>query len=249
MPLSKALFNVKGEFYKGERIYNVNHSAVYFRLLKDPSKLSDFIRKVVLALQVFSKLQIVHFDLKPENILVETDENNDIVDIRIIDLGSAFQLEDIGNLTGATPEYLPPEVLIILNNSFKKGNNSQIENLSELVNSWSVDIWSLGAIILEIIIGLPHWISYKCKVSRGGKDVFRQGFFSSKCRDLEKIRQKQRDLPMFFEEKLYNLVNFKSHESCNDLIDLLSKMMAWSPKDRISPDQLLHHPFIVENQL
>lgn len=32
--LSKALFEIKGEFYKGERIYNVNHGTFY-KALRD----------------------------------------------------------------------------------------------------------------------------------------------------------------------------------------------------------------------
>jgi hypothetical protein len=44
--MNELLFDVKGEFYKGERIYLVNHSVFYHRLRNDLDLLADFIRKM-----------------------------------------------------------------------------------------------------------------------------------------------------------------------------------------------------------
>jgi serine/threonine protein kinase len=65
----------------------------------------------------------------------------------------------------ATPEYMPPEVLELIQNYAKYTNfeKSQVDILNELSNSWSVDVWSLGSILLEILTGIPHWLSYKCQ--------------------------------------------------------------------------------------
>ena len=51
--LSKALFEVKGEFYKGERIYNVTYKPFYLALKTDRELLIDFIRRM---LEVFHVL-------------------------------------------------------------------------------------------------------------------------------------------------------------------------------------------------
>ena len=29
---------------------------------------------------------------------------------------------------------------------------------------WSIDIWSLGAILLEAVIGFPLWLTYKGRI-------------------------------------------------------------------------------------
>lgn len=45
-PLSKHMFDVKGEFYRGERIYNVNHMDFYKALKNDHSILRDLIKSM-----------------------------------------------------------------------------------------------------------------------------------------------------------------------------------------------------------
>lgn len=70
------------------------------------------------ALSLLNKLGIVHADLKPDNILVDFDEQHQrIVQLKIIDFGSAFMLKTDGRILKdqrefamSTPEYLPPEV-------------------------------------------------------------------------------------------------------------------------------------------
>ena len=50
----------------------------------------------------------------------------------------------------------------------------------------NVDIWSYGAVILDMICGIPHWLSYKGKIVKSGKTMVRTGLFSSKGRELDK---------------------------------------------------------------
>ena len=44
--LNEHLFDVKGEFYKGERIYLVNHSNLYHLMRNDHRLLTDFIKRM-----------------------------------------------------------------------------------------------------------------------------------------------------------------------------------------------------------
>jgi hypothetical protein len=49
-------------------------------------------------------------------------------------------------------------------------------------------VWALGMILLEILLGVPLWLCYKCMINKNGKNVFRTGLFGIKGRDYEKIR-------------------------------------------------------------
>lgn len=69
--MNELLFDVKGEFYKGERIYMVHHSHFYHAIRTNLELLKDFLYRMCLALSLFARLSIVHGDLKPDNIIIE----------------------------------------------------------------------------------------------------------------------------------------------------------------------------------
>lgn len=92
--LNECLFEVKGEFYKGERVYGVKHWPLYHHMRNSISLMRDFIRRMCEALTLLSRLGVVHADLKPDNILIEFDEENvRITSLKLIDFGSAFLLK------------------------------------------------------------------------------------------------------------------------------------------------------------
>ena len=53
-----------------------------------------------------------------------------------------------------TPEYLPPEML--------KGGKD--------VLPWAIDTWSLGIVLLEMVLIYPVYMAYKGRVTRHGTD-------------------------------------------------------------------------------
>ena len=57
---------------------------------------------------------------------------------------------------GTTPEYLAPELLKHL-----KG----LEDGKLEAQNWSFDVWSLGIILVEIIVGYPVWLTLSCKMT------------------------------------------------------------------------------------
>lgn len=110
--MGKHLHDVKGESYKGERIYAVSHQQFYSSLGTSKQILKTFVKKMAQTLEVFCELGIVHSDIKPDNILVKlNDDASDISELKFIDFGSAFQFESIDQIAGTTPEYLPPEII------------------------------------------------------------------------------------------------------------------------------------------
>lgn len=159
----------------------------------------------------------------------------------------------------ATPEYMPPEILLILSDALKLNEwglqknelskksdpkKTQIEILADFIEPWSVDIWSLGAIILEILIGVPLWLSYKCKtIDKKGKENLKMGIFAVKGRNHLKIVEKQKKWVEELESKVSELISLETEEG-RMLGDLVVRMMEWEPKKRISPKEVLEHPFL-----
>jgi len=91
--------------------------------------------QIVLALEELHRHDIIYRDLKPENVIIDSDGY-----IRITDFGlSKDNIKDNQSAHSfcGTPEYLAPEIL-------KKQGHGK-----------AVDWWSLGAIIFEMLTGLP----------------------------------------------------------------------------------------------
>lgn len=67
-----------------------------------------------------------------------------------------------------------------------------ISTLVTKMKNWSFDMWSMGALMLEIISGFPLWLSYKGKITtRKGKVILNYGIFGVSGRNNTKIIQKQ----------------------------------------------------------
>lgn len=61
----------------------------------------------------------------------------------------------------ATPEYMCPELLnFIIKENNMKYDSHLLEWLNDYKNPWVVDVWALGCVVLEIISGVPLWMSY-----------------------------------------------------------------------------------------
>ena len=52
-------------------------------------------------------------------------------------------------------EYMPPEILTQLINKKEPKPMSPV---------WSMDVWGLGVVLLEVISGVPIWIPDRCKL-------------------------------------------------------------------------------------
>ena len=92
----------------------------------------------------------------------------------------------------ATPEYMCPEILnYILCENKSNYDKRMMKYLKNYNKPWVIDIWSLGCVILEIVYGIPLWMSYKTIVTKKNKEIISFGLFAVKNRVFDKIIEKQ----------------------------------------------------------
>jgi len=246
--LTKMAYEIKGEFARGERLYRVHHLPTLCAMKRDPQVLQALVGQLLSALCVLAELGIVHSDIKPDNILIEEDEQGKLRG-RLIDLGSAFPFESPEGLALATPEYMPPEALeaCAARSAPRPGRRSAAEEGSGQSRSqsrpWSFDVWSLGAILLELAAGAPLWLSFKCRVADDQRaNSAALGLFAVPGRDPAKILSRQSEAlrQRGLDEVLREA---KGVPLDRNGLDLLSGMLAWNPDERVSPQQALAHPW------
>lgn len=105
--------------------------------------------QVLLALTAVHGHNVTHRDVKPENLLVGPAGR-----VRLIDFGSAVDAYSTLNLYGKagpseleqTVEYAPPETVF---GRFWGGK-------PVVRRTWPYDMWSLGVVWLELLLGTPH---------------------------------------------------------------------------------------------
>ena len=102
----------------------------------DLTTVSRYTCEILLGLEFLHSNGICHRDLKPANILLSSENI-----CKIGDFGCAIILHNASTpdfaKTNGTPLYMSPEVL--------KG----------LKHNWTVDIWSLGCVVMELLSGSP----------------------------------------------------------------------------------------------
>ena len=215
-------------------------------------------RQLLRAVAFLHTLRLVHTDLKPENILLRSSAYQRVpvssgskftkrvpVDstIRLIDFGSATFENQHHSTVVSTRHYRAPEVILGM--------------------GWSYpcDIWSVGCILLELLTGdalfqthenLEHLAMMEVvfgpihsevvkRADRHGQKFFkvdRRLNWPEGAQSRESIRavSKMRPLESIVRTRLGGM-------TARHFTDLMCKLLAFAPEDRITPTDALEHPF------
>lgn len=172
------ILRLYGHFHDSKRIFLILEFAgkgeLYKHLRKESRfpewKAAQYIAQMAAALKYLHKKHVMHRDIKPENILVGIHG-----EIKISDFGwSVHAPNNRRNTMCGTLDYLPPEML-------KPG--SQENYYSE-----KVDLWSLGVLMYEFLVGEAPFedtpVMTQRRIARGEMTV--PAFVSPEARDLIK---------------------------------------------------------------
>ncbi|EAX93935.1 CMGC family protein kinase [Trichomonas vaginalis G3] len=186
-----------------------------------------FAYQIIRGLKYIHSANILHRDLKPSNILVNSNS-----ELKITDFGLARVLdqEEGGEPLSeyvTTRWYRAPEIL-----------------LNYGTYGPAIDIWSTGCILAEIILRRPLF------PGNGTLHQLQliQDFLGSPTeQDLEllrnpKARQFMESLPPKDPVDWHQIFTNSPEEE----IDLISKMLTWDPRKRITVLDALEHPFLDE---
>ena len=192
-------------------------------------------RDMMQCLKFLKSKGIIHCDLKPENVLYFKKGKN----VKLIDFGSATFINDTAFYYLQTRPYRAPEVVFGCEFDF------------------SVDMWSIGCIIYELITsdilfnhkrGIMNFAKALSINKEFNINFYKSGVHFNKNLILKKFLVKE-NLDLSNDIILpKNDFNFKEYligigiES--NLIDFIQKCLLLDPKERLTPEKALDHPFL-----
>ncbi|RDB23713.1 Mitogen-activated protein kinase SLT2/MPK1 [Hypsizygus marmoreus] len=186
-----------------------------------------FLYQILRGMKYVHSASVIHRDLKPGNLLVNADCELKICDFGLSRGFDSTPDEYATHLTEyvATRWYRAPEIML----AFRRYNTA-------------IDVWSIGCILAELLLGKPLF---------KGKDYVDQ---LNKVLDVlgtpdetvirkigsEKAQAYVRSLPFKKTLPFRKLLPAADPQA----LDLLGKMLAFDPDDRITVPQALEHPWL-----
>eukprot|EP00792_Barthelona_sp_PAP020_P006948 TRINITY_DN3091_c0_g4_i1.p1 TRINITY_DN3091_c0_g4~~TRINITY_DN3091_c0_g4_i1.p1 ORF type:complete len:407 (+),score=71.00 TRINITY_DN3091_c0_g4_i1:43-1263(+) len=220
------------------------HSNLYWAL-KVYTKMRGFKLEVILgfayqlleSLSLMSSLDppVIHCDLKPENILMvrKINENDSMIPIKLIDFGSSCTSNKILYSYVQSRYYRAPEIVL----------QSHDRNYTP-----SVDMWSLGCVLVELYIGKPLF---------PGKTnaQMMQLFVSVLGHPPQTLLNKSKKFDQFYNKDFTPTFELFPSKSLKDILkvspatsdntdliffyNMVTDLLQFEPSERITPDDCL----------
>ena len=183
--------------------------------------------QVARALNYIHSKHIAHRDIKPQNILIDPSTNR----VYLCDFGSAKILREDGkNVAYICSRYYRAPELILLDDD------------SKYQYTESIDIWSFGCVIAEMILRKP-FLEGSSATAQLTKIV--EVFGGPKPEDLKDIVTKNDIFEKTRRTKPQSLSKIFNGMP-NALIDLLSRIFVYNPNKRLTAMEIMAHSFFDE---
>jgi len=177
--------------------------------------------QVARALNYIHSLHICHRDIKPQNILIDPSTNR----VYLCDFGSAKILHnDENNVVYICSRYYRAPELIMETSKYNE----------------SIDIWSFGCVIAEMIKGKPF---LKSEGSNEQLKKIIDIFGGPKEEDLIGIENRKKICHQTRKIKAVNLESLFPNIVPKELINLLKGIFVYNPNKRMSAMEIMAHPF------
>jgi serine/threonine protein kinase len=197
--------------------YTLSNLITAFRDIVNDTIIQTVFKVVVnnlcLAIKYMHSLNIDHSDLKPDNIMI----NPKNCEVRIIDYGLSCYSTDCKLDFGYTPIYVDPLLIKMLclneNNDLfedKKSFNDLLYKKKHEINfqiKKQADLWSLGCIIYEMLIGEPPSIIFsETNLNNGKQTNYFHDFDIEYVKNYDYLYDSNRiNLDSFIESKGFNI--------------------------------------------
>jgi serine/threonine protein kinase len=203
-------------------LHHVNRS----NILHDIHKVY-IIYQILKCLKYLHSAEIVHRDLKPANILIDAECNVKVADFGLARSIQSFDDESAPVMTDyvATRWYRAPEIV-----------------LGSCQYSKAVDIWSVGCILGELLLGKAI---FPGKSTINQVELIIQLMGKPNPRDLESINAATdySIIESMSARKKYSFSQFFKGAS-KEALDFLKRTLVFDPKKRLTAEQALKHPYV-----
>jgi len=218
------------ETFEDIYVYNELMETDLASIIKSPQPLSDehiqfFLYQILRGLKYIHSAGIIHRDLKPRNLLV-----NSNCDLKICDFGLSRAIhyqQKTGDMTDyvATRWYRAPELL-----------------LAAKEYGPSVDMWSVGCILAELLKRKPFLPGTETKTQL---ELIIDVFGNPTDEEINSIpKEKSRKFMKSLPKKQPKSFEALFSQANPLALDLLKKLMVFDPVKRITVEEALKHPYL-----